>query len=260
MQAVSGHVADAQPAAAFEGQDVEVVATHLGGGDHRRRQRQPGHPALLGQDAGLDARRQLDLVLQPRSLGALALRRLRHQALLQRRGLERGADLRGDGLADGGARRIHLQQAPAQGLALEAQRLHHERVAARRCDDRRQQLAGAEPHPAVDGRQSALAVPGDDQPCLVVAGRRVLRLVDDDGAAAHVQARQVGRQGAADRRSIQRRAHRRRPAPRAPATRLRSPGAGVPAYPRRGRRSGCARARRSTRPAPAVTSRRPDRG
>ena len=37
------------------------------------------------------------------------------------------------------------------------------------------------------------------------------------------------RQGAADRRSIERCAHRRRPAPRAPATPLRSPGAGVPA-------------------------------
>jgi hypothetical protein len=81
-EAVAGHVAHADPAAAAGGYDVVVVAAHVVGGQHRGGDVQPLDRQRARQDPGLDPLGDLHLLLQALALGRVALDRFQLDDLL----------------------------------------------------------------------------------------------------------------------------------------------------------------------------------
>src|SRR5688572_30438302 len=107
------HVADADPAALRAGQDVEVVAAHLGRRAHQRRELEAGNARMFRQDRGLDASRDIQLLAHARTFGPLATLHFLDQRGGHARRLERAAGQVAEDFEDRAVTRAHLVAAMA---------------------------------------------------------------------------------------------------------------------------------------------------
>ena len=130
-ETVAGDVADADPAAVVDRDDVVVVAADLGGGVHGRGDLEARHVDVVREDGGLDAGGDLHLFFQALPLGDLPAGGFLDEASDQTGALERARHLLGERFVDHSLAGPHLEEQAAQRPLVEEQRLDDDRGAPR---------------------------------------------------------------------------------------------------------------------------------
>ena len=121
-----GDVADSDPAAGSERDDIVIVAPDLCCRDHDRRDVEMWNRKFLWDDRRLDAGRDFHFLLEALALRSLAAGRFLDHLIDQPSSLQRAADQLAKAFVDSALVRADLEEGETELLSVEDERLGHD--------------------------------------------------------------------------------------------------------------------------------------